>query len=97
MPRKAAGWARVLCSPLPISLGVAWKFAQGTWKKLQAFPQFSLYSHAVLAYGKGARLEWGAGYHPAGQHFSKRGPQTNSICITYSLVENAESQAPSLA
>lgn len=89
--------ARVLCSPLPISLGVAWKFAQGTWEKLQSFPQFSLYSHAVLVYGKGARLEWGLGVTLVGQHFSKCGPQTNSICIPYSPVENAGSQAPSLA
>lgn len=58
MPRRATGQARVPCSPLPILLGVAWKFAQGTWKKLQSFPQFPLYSHAVLAYGKGAHLEW---------------------------------------
>lgn len=58
MPRRATGQARVPCSPLPILLGVAWKFAQGTWKKLQSFPQFPLYSRAVLAYGKGAHLEW---------------------------------------
>lgn len=47
-----------LWSLLPISLGVAWKFAQGTWEKLKPFPQSSLFPYAVLADGEGVSLKW---------------------------------------
>ena len=94
VPSTVSGSTHVPWGPPPILLGVTWKFAQGTGKKLKSFSQSSPFPGASCRWGR-CYLGVRPGCPPVGQCFSKRGPWPNSDSITWETVGNAASQAPS--